>query len=64
MEEIVLVSGDSDFHYLVKKLRDVGKGVIVYASRRTLAWELKLSASQVIYFEDLKSQIERFPSHK
>ncbi len=59
VDEIILFSGDSDFAYLTKKLKDQGKRVIVYSSKKTISWELKLSASQVIYFENLKEFIQR-----
>lgn len=59
IDEIVLFSGDSDFEYLTRKLKDAGRKVIVYASKRTVSWELKLAASEVIYLEDLKTQIKR-----
>lgn len=58
-DEIILFSGDSDFEYLAKKLKDSGKKVVVYSSKRTISWELKLVASQVIYFENLEKQIKR-----
>ncbi len=59
VDEVVLVSGDGDFHYLVKKLKDIGKKVIVISSRKTLSWELKLQASDIVYFEDMRKAIER-----
>lgn len=59
IEEFVLFSGDSDFEYLIKKLKDVGKKVVIYSSRKTISWELKLSASKYIYTEDNKSIFER-----
>lgn len=58
-DEIIIFSGDSDFHYLVGKLKDAGIKVIVYSSRKTISWELKLEASQIIYFEDIKEKIKR-----
>ena len=57
--EVVIFSGDSDFQYLCKKLKDVGKRVIVYSSRKTVSWELKLEASEIFYLEDLKEKIAR-----
>lgn len=57
--EVIIFSGDSDFQYLVKKLKDIGKKVIIYSSRKTISWELKLEASKVIYLEDIKEKIER-----
>jgi len=59
IDEIIIFSGDSDFQYLVGKLKDAGIKVIVYSSRKTISWELKLEASDVIYFEDIKERIKR-----
>ncbi|MBU2036727.1 NYN domain-containing protein [Patescibacteria group bacterium] len=59
IDEIIIFSGDSDFQYLVGKLKDAGIKVIVYSSRKTISWELKLEASEVIYFEDIKEKIRR-----
>ena len=41
-DELIIFSGDSDFQYLVKKLKDVGKKIKVFSSRKTISWELKL----------------------
>lgn len=49
----VLVSGDSDFHALVKKLKDFGKEVDIYSTRKMISWELKLEANHYIFLEDL-----------
>ena len=59
IDEIIILSGDSDFQYLVGKLKDAGLKVVVYSSRKTISWELKLEASEVIYFEDIKEKIRR-----
>ena len=56
---IILFSGDSDFVYLVKRLRDLGKKVTVYSSRKTISWELKLEAAKVVYIEDIREKIKR-----
>ena len=58
-DELIIFSGDSDFQYLVKKLKDVGKKIKVISSRKTLSWELKLEANQIIYFENIRKKIER-----
>lgn len=58
-DEVILFSGDSDFQYLVKKLKDIGKKVTVYSSRKTISWELKLEASSIVYLEDIKPYIKR-----
>jgi len=49
----LLVSGDSDFRALVKKLKDFGKKVVVYSTRRMISWELKLMVDQYLFLEDL-----------
>jgi len=59
LDEIILFTGDSDFHSLVKKLKDFGKKVVVFSSRKMIAWELKLSVSEYIFLEDLKQKIIR-----
>lgn len=59
IDEIVIFSGDSDFKPLVKKMKDVGKKVNIYSSKKTISWELKLEASKIIYFEKLRDLIER-----
>ncbi|TSC95266.1 MAG: Uncharacterized protein Athens101410_673 [Parcubacteria group bacterium Athens1014_10] len=59
VEEFILFSGDSDFEYLIKRLKNVGKKVVIYSSRKTISWELKLSASKYIYIEDNKSIFKR-----
>ena len=58
-DEIIIFSGDSDFQYLVRKLKDASKKVSVYSSRKTISWELKLEASNIFYLEDIKNQIKR-----
>ena len=58
-DEVILFSGDSDFAYLTKKLKDAGKRIAVYSSRKTISWELKLAGSDVVYFEDLAERIKR-----
>jgi len=59
IDEIILFTGDSDFQYLVKKLKDLGKKVIIFSSRKTISWEIKLEASEYIYLEDIKDKIIR-----
>jgi len=59
VDKIILFTGDSDFNYLIKKLKDLGKYVIVYSSRKMLSWELKLNANQYIFLEDIRNKIER-----
>ncbi len=59
LDEIVIFSGDSDFKYLVKKLKDTGLKTTVFSSRKTISWALKLESSKVVYFEDIKNKIVR-----
>jgi uncharacterized LabA/DUF88 family protein len=49
---VILFSGDSDFDYLAKLLHQRGKQLFVYSSRKTLSWELKLSADKHFLLED------------
>lgn len=59
IDEVILFSGDSDFRYLIKKLKDLGKKVVVFSSRKTISWEIKLEASKYIYLEDIQDKIKR-----
>ncbi|MEK7495707.1 MAG: NYN domain-containing protein [Patescibacteria group bacterium] len=59
LDKIILFTGDSDFNYLIKKLKDLGKYVVVYSSRKMLSWELKLNANQYVFLEDIKDEIKR-----
>jgi len=59
LDEIIIFSGDSDFRYLVKKLKDNGLKVVVFSSKKTISWELKIECTKVIYFESIKNQIMR-----
>jgi len=59
IDELILFSGDSDFNYLIDKLKNMGKKVIVFSSKKTLSWELKLKVNKVVYLENIKNHIER-----
>ncbi len=59
IDDIIIFSGDSDFEYLVKKLKDIGRRVYIFSSRKTISWELKLVASNVTYLEDIRREIHR-----
>lgn len=59
VDEIVLFTGDSDFQYLAKKLKDLGKKVTILSSRKTISWEMKLESSRYIYLEDIKESVIR-----
>lgn len=58
-DNFILFSGDSDFNYIVKKLRDVGKRVVCFASRKTLSWELKLAVNEYNLLENYKNKFSR-----
>lgn len=58
-DEIIFFTGDSDFHYLTKKLKNLGKRVVVFSSRKMLSWELKLTSNEYIFIEDIKKKIAR-----
>ena len=59
IDEVILFSGDSDFRYLIKKLKDLGKKVVIFSSRKTISWEVKLEATKYIYLEEVENQIIR-----
>lgn len=59
LDEVIIFSGDSDFRYLAKRLKDSGVKTIIFSSRKTISWELKLEASEVFYLEDIKDKIQR-----
>lgn len=59
INRIIIFSGDSDFAYLVKKLKSLGKDVAIFSSRKTIAWELKLEKVEIIYLEDIEGKIRK-----
>ena len=59
IKEVVLMTGDSDFKYLINVLRKFGVGTSIIASKSTLSWELKFAASRLIRLEDIKDRIEK-----
>ena len=58
-EVFVLFSGDGDFIKLVKYLKGKKKKAVVIAPSDRLSDNLENAANQVIYLEDLKSEISR-----
>ena len=56
---IIIFSGDSDFAYLVKRLKNLGKDITMVSSRKTIAWELKLEKIETIFLEDIDNQIKK-----
>lgn len=59
VNNLIIVGGDSDFLYLIEKLKTLGKDVIVYSSRKTVAWELKLKAPVLIFIEDFAAGLKK-----
>lgn len=59
IQEVILFSGDSDFEYLIRKLKNSGINVVVFSSRKTISWELKLAATSIHYFEQIAEDIKR-----
>jgi len=58
-DTLILFSGDSDFNYLVKRLRQKGKKVIVVSSRYHISKELIESSTKYIDLRKLRGEIER-----
>ncbi len=59
VDELILFSGDSDFHNLVVKLKNFGIKVTVFSTRRMISWELKLSASKYVFLEDIRKDVDK-----
>ncbi len=59
LNKIVMITGDSDFCYLIQKMQSKGHQVVVIASQQTLSHELKVNADEVIPLEDLKEKLEK-----
>ena len=59
-DTLILFSGDSDFVYLIKILqKSYQKKIFVISSRKTISWEIKISASSYLFLEDCKKEFER-----
>ncbi len=58
-DTLVLFSGDSDFDYLIKYLRQSGKRIVVISSRYHISKELILSCNKYIDLKKLRKYIER-----
>lgn len=50
---VIIFSGDSDFAYLCELVHKENIKVYFFASKRTLAWELRKTADKFFYLEDL-----------
>lgn len=58
-DTLVLFSGDSDFDYLLKKLRGKNKNIIVISTKHHISKELIESGDKYIDLKKLKSLIKR-----
>ena len=58
-DTLVLFSGDSDFNYLIKQLKQRGKKVVVVSSRYHISKELIESSDKYIDLKRLRGEIER-----
>jgi len=59
-DTVVLLSGDSDFVYLIKILqKQFQKKVWVISSRKTISWETKIVANYYQFLEDIRDKIKR-----
>ena len=59
LDKVILFTGDSDFIYLVNIIKNQGKNIEFYSSKKTIAWEIrKKSKTKVNYLEDLESVIK------
>lgn len=58
-DTLVLFSGDSDFDYLIKKLRWKGKQVVVISTKHHISKELIESSNKYIELKKLRNLIER-----
>ena len=58
-DTLVLFSGDSDFDYLLKKLRKKNKSVLVISSKHHISKELIENSDKYIDIKKLKNFIKR-----
>lgn len=58
-DTLVLFSGDSDFNYLIKKLRAKNKRVVVISTKYHISRELVASSNKYIDLKKLRGWIER-----
>ena len=58
-DTLVLFSGDSDFDYLVKKLKSKNKRIIVVSTKHHISKELIQSCHKYIDLKKIRNQIER-----
>jgi uncharacterized LabA/DUF88 family protein len=58
-DSMILFPGDSDFHYLIKKLQEKGKKAFVISTKNHISRELIETSDQYIDLKKLKKLIER-----
>jgi uncharacterized protein (TIGR00288 family) len=58
-DTLVLFSGDSDFDYLLRKLKGRGKTIIVISSKKHISKELIKHSDRFVDLKKLKNQIVR-----
>ena len=59
-EVFILFSGDSDFVYLIKTIQKrFQKKAIVYSSRKTISWEIRLMSDEHFFLEDIENEIKK-----
>ena len=67
LDRVILVSGDSDYLPLVKRIHNTGKSVIIISFDKLLSWELRTFAinndrCDFRVIENLRSQVEYIKS--
>lgn len=58
-DEVILFSGDSDFAYLVDKVKERGISVTIVSSERTISRELRERANRTILLDEIIEKIRR-----
>ena len=58
----VLFSGDSDFDYVIKKLKKFGKKVVVVCARHALSQELRQASSECLLLGKFRREVEYIKS--
>lgn len=57
---LVLVTRDTDFHFVLKKAKEFGKGTIVVAAKENFSSALKNTSDDIIFLEGNKETEENF----
>ena len=58
-DTLILFSGDSDFNYLIQRLREMGKKVVVFSTRYHVAKELIYSCTHYYDINKFKQELLR-----